>query len=155
MRGGDAEGRAVVVGAVVQPREPWTGGVHHAREGDRAVGTEDRLRGLDLQLQVERDPVRRLQGVEDREERPHLLDVVTFGSVTTARTGLVPSVAGLSVPKARRKRSRLRTPRRRVGASSDLARMPTDGGALPVDRSRASVAAARSTSSSSASAVPR
>ena len=46
----------------------------------------------------------------------------------------------------------MRTPRWRVGPSSDLARIPTDGGAVPATASAATIAAAaRRTSSSSAS----
>ena len=75
VRGGDAQGGAVVVGAVVQPDQPGSGHVHHAGEGGGPVRAEHRLRGLDLQLQVQRHPVRRLQRPQDGEERLHLVDV--------------------------------------------------------------------------------
>ena len=94
MRGRDPERRAVVVGAVVQPGQPGTGRVHHARRVDRAVGAEDRLRRLDLQLQVEGDAVRRLQGVEDREEGAHLLDVGHLRQRDDGPSGTRPAWTG-------------------------------------------------------------
>ena len=66
---GDPQSGGVVVGPVVQPAHPPGPRVHHGRDRGRAVSAEDRLRGLDLDLEAQApggQPVRPL----DLEEVP-------------------------------------------------------------------------------------
>ena len=51
--GGDADAGAVVEGAVVQAGGAALGGVDHPGDGGGAVGGEDGLAGLDLDLEAE------------------------------------------------------------------------------------------------------
>ena len=72
----DAAGGAVVVGAVVQAGAPVAGRVHHRRDGRDAVGAEDRLRGLHLDLEPQPaggEPVQLLQPLAHLDRRPHLV----------------------------------------------------------------------------------
>ena len=89
MRGGDAERRAVVVGAVVQADAAAGPATCTMRASGRgAVGAEDRLRGLDLQLQVQARPRARPAARRGPAGTPRTCSTsVTFGSVTTARAG--------------------------------------------------------------------
>ncbi len=126
MRGGDAEGGAVVVGAVVQAGQPAAGRVHHPGERRRAVRARATACGVSIcSSRSTATPCAASRASRTGRKARTCSTSVTFGSVTTTRPRFrYPCAAELSVPKAPRKRSRERTPRRRVGPSSDLARMP-------------------------------
>lgn len=73
----DAQPRAVVVRAVVQPAAPSVGGLDDPRYGHRAGSIHNGLRGLDLYLEPQRtlgQPVRLLQRAEDLRRHRDLLD---------------------------------------------------------------------------------
>jgi hypothetical protein len=69
------QARRVIVDAEVGRHAAPPGGLHETRQGDAAVGIEQRLRGLDHELQPERplrELGRRLQGFEDLHQGPDL-----------------------------------------------------------------------------------
>ena len=71
-----AAGGAVVVRPVVEADAPAAGRVHHRRDRRDAVGAEDRLRGLHLDLEPQPargEPVRLLQPLAHLDRRPHLV----------------------------------------------------------------------------------
>ena len=75
--GGDAAGRGVVVGAVVQAGAAAVGGVDHPGDQGGAVGAEDRLRRLDLELEPQRpgaQPEALLEAFGGQHHRLHLVD---------------------------------------------------------------------------------
>jgi 2-oxo-4-hydroxy-4-carboxy-5-ureidoimidazoline decarboxylase len=77
VRGGDAEGRAVVEGAVVESDAPAARHGDHARHRRRPVGPEHRLRGLHLDLEAQparRQAVRRLEPLADLDHGRDLVD---------------------------------------------------------------------------------
>ncbi|MGX1371954.1 hypothetical protein RKD19_007313 [Streptomyces canus] len=76
--GGDAEAGAVVEGAVVQAGGAALGGLDHAGDGRGAVGGQDGLAGLDLDLEAEPpgvQSVRLLEGLQEPDEGGDLLGV--------------------------------------------------------------------------------
>ena len=73
----DPAERGVVVGAVVEPDDAGGRGVQHPRDQGRAVGSEDRLRRLHLDLEAQRagrEPVRRLESAHRPGHRVDLAD---------------------------------------------------------------------------------
>ena len=128
---GDAQRGGVVVGPEVQPGAAALGGVHHRRDRRRVPSAQqDRLRGLHLDLEAERtlgQPVRPLQPSADVDHRAHLGHRGDLGQRDDpARPAARPRSS--SAPSTR---SSDRSPRRRVAPSSDLNRMPRNGGAVP------------------------
>ena len=80
--GGDAEAGAVVEGAVVQAGGAALGGLDHAGDGGGAVGGEDGLAGLDLDLEADPaglQPVRLLEGLQEPDHGGDLLGVGHLG----------------------------------------------------------------------------
>src|SRR5690606_27658106 len=76
VRGGDAETGAVVEGPVVQAGGAPVGGLDHAGDGGGAVGGEDRLAGLDLDLEADPaglETARLLERVEEPGQGGDLL----------------------------------------------------------------------------------
>ena len=125
---GDAAGRGVVVGAVVQAGAARGRGVDHRRDQGPAVRAEDRLRGLHLDLELQRTGRQAHVPVRVRSQTTTIASTwsteVTFGRVTTKPSGRPPAAA--SSPT---NRSSVRSPRRRVGRSKFLNRIPKNGGA--------------------------
>ncbi len=80
--GADADAGAVVEGPVVQAGRAALGGADHAGHGGGAVGGEDRLAGLDLDLEADpsgRQPVGVLEGLQQPHESGDLLRVGHLG----------------------------------------------------------------------------
>ncbi len=76
--GGDTEAGAVVEGAVVQSGRAALGGLDHPGDGGGAVGGEDGLAGLDLELEAEaagRQPMGLLEGLEQPGHGGDLLGI--------------------------------------------------------------------------------
>ncbi len=80
--GGDSEAGAVVEGAVVQSGGAALGGLDHAGDGGGAVGGEDGLAGLDLDLEADPaglESVGLLEGVQQSRHGGDLLGVRHLG----------------------------------------------------------------------------
>jgi hypothetical protein len=80
--GGDAEGRRVVVGPIVQRADAALAGVDELGNGCAAIGAEDRLRCFDLHFEADasgRQSVRTFEGARDRDHRLHLVDGCHLG----------------------------------------------------------------------------
>ncbi len=73
---GDPAERGVVVGAVVQARAAAVRGVDHPGDEGGAVGAEDRLRGLDLDLELQRTGHQPEAGLQPLRREHHRLDLV-------------------------------------------------------------------------------
>src|SRR3954453_19712670 len=70
----DPERSRVVIGAVVQAGDTVAAGSDHPGDERRTVGTEARLRGLDLDLELQpRYGVPALEGLDDEDHRIYLL----------------------------------------------------------------------------------
>ncbi len=78
---GDAERRAVVIGAVVQPGEPPVRRVHAAGDHRRAVRAEDDLRGLDLDLEGQPSPGQAVLLLQPPAQVGHRLDLRDRGDL--------------------------------------------------------------------------
>ncbi len=80
--GADPDAGAVVEGAVVQAGRPAPGRVDHPGDGGGAVGREDGLAGLDLDLEADASgvqAVRLLEGFQEVDEGGDLLGVGDLG----------------------------------------------------------------------------
>ena len=152
---GDAERGGVVVRAEVQPGAAAGGGVHHRRDAGGAVGEQDRLRGLHLDLEAQPplvQPVRRLEPAADVDER---LDLVDRGDLGQRDHPAGREVAG-GQHLAEHEVERCAARDAGSQPSSDLNRIPTKGGQVPAATAAPSArpAARASASSSSSDRVP-
>ena len=122
----------------------------HPRHQRGAVGAEDRLRGLDLDLEPERAGAQPQRGLEPLGRVDEGLDLLDRGDLGQRHHEAVRAAACCSTRRSRNTVS-VRIPRRRVGASKLLNRMPHHAGAAPAASAAASSSAARAASASSSS----
>jgi hypothetical protein len=126
---GDPQRRAVVIGAVVQARDPAARMVKH--RGDGAVPSAPRMScGVSTCTSNRRRPAgRSMGGLQPFAHVDHRLDLRDGAHLRQREGETVGREPASSSPP--RNRPRVRSPRRRVDSCRLLNRMPMKGGACP------------------------